>query len=297
MLLRLYGRHLEGPDSWTTGIDRDIGVRIYSDTRPHNLDGAPLQKGLILLLEEKELIEEGMGFGAPVVDYADRTFFSSDAQTVVSDEGQEKIVMKTFKLNSVLRKQLSSGPYIESVLYNPIARRLIDRYRGGGMEPQFKFIMSLINMLNIHTRFQKTKARGDIILTYRIRHRTINIEVNLTGLHRNGCRNIIILNEQGSAFFTRYQDGSGLILRDNQIGPWEKIRAPHASFSDTDGNLMFELENSGDAELFRGREMVRGRLAWAGLDYILDPSTDRFWYSIKLGGRFLDRPAAHLSIL
>ncbi len=74
LLLQLYGRRLEGPDSWTTGIDRDIGGRIYSDTRPHNLDDAPLQKGLILLLEEKELIEEGIGFGAPVVDYADRTF-------------------------------------------------------------------------------------------------------------------------------------------------------------------------------------------------------------------------------
>ncbi len=61
-----------GKNPITLNIDEHVSLRMYSDTRPHCLHTAPLQKGLILAKDGKELVEEGMGFGAPVVIYVDK---------------------------------------------------------------------------------------------------------------------------------------------------------------------------------------------------------------------------------
>ena len=64
----------------TVSVDGHVSCRLYSDTRPHCLEIAPLQKGLVLVLNGKELIGEGVGFGAPVVVYRDRPYFSTSAE-------------------------------------------------------------------------------------------------------------------------------------------------------------------------------------------------------------------------
>lgn len=59
----------------TLKVNDRICVRLYEDSRPCFLEVAPLQKGLVLLFDGKELVEEGMGFGAPVVKFKDKTIF------------------------------------------------------------------------------------------------------------------------------------------------------------------------------------------------------------------------------
>jgi hypothetical protein len=90
------------------------------------------------------------------------------------------------------------------------------------------------------------------------------------------------LNEQGASFFRKYNDTEGLRLFDEKIGAWQMVSAEEASFSYSRENLTFSLRKMNSSKLFRGWEKTKGRFAWAGLGYSLDPRLSNFDYIIKL---------------
>jgi len=92
----------------TADLDDSTSVRLYEDSRPNNLETSQLQKGLVLVYRGKEIIGEGMGFGAPVVLYSDRTFYSSSAETSFYQTGNLKILTKKFVIDTISRKKLSA---------------------------------------------------------------------------------------------------------------------------------------------------------------------------------------------
>ncbi len=69
----------------TLPLNNRLSVRLYADCRPHCMETAALQKGLVLMLDGKELVEEGLGFGVPIAKYKDKTYFSSSAQISVQE--------------------------------------------------------------------------------------------------------------------------------------------------------------------------------------------------------------------
>jgi len=66
-------------NKYTLPLSASLSLRIYSDTRPFSWKTADLQKGLIVVCNSKEMVGEGTGFGVPVLQYLDDTYFSGSA--------------------------------------------------------------------------------------------------------------------------------------------------------------------------------------------------------------------------
>jgi hypothetical protein len=263
---------------------RGVSIRLYPDSRPHTLEIAALQKGLLLVADGNELVGEGVGFGVPVVKYGDKTFFSGTAETSVQKDGDHPAITKSFFLDTVSKKRFRHGPFINDRLYKSIHSSFEKAYLAcKGCRPAFDKIMELRNALTIHTQFVKVEPRGKVDVRYRVLSDLIEVEVDFTNLNRRGIKELLVLNEQGSTFFTEYFDTAGQRLLGRDVGAWEQLEADEASFSNDERTISFTLKNIDGAKLFRGWEHVNGRFCWAGLSYSLEPNAHSFGYPIVLG--------------
>jgi hypothetical protein len=92
-LLRLRSRPLTAP------LSRDLALRLYATTRPHVGKIASLHKGLVLVHGGHELIEEGYGFGLPIVEANGVAHISRDAETWLVREGSEVTLVKAYRID------------------------------------------------------------------------------------------------------------------------------------------------------------------------------------------------------
>lgn len=273
----------EDASTFNLKADNRLSFRLYRDTRPHCLETSPLQKGLVLVLDGRELIEEGVGFGLPVVKYEDKTYFSSAAQTWLEADCDPPTLVKTFRFGTISRKRLGKNSYINDHFYAFVHGFFEKAYLARDeMAPVFNTIMELRKTMKIETDFVEAPSRGEVRVTYTCFPDLVRVRVDFSELQKEGCQEILVLNEQGSNFFTRYSDSNGVLLFGGRIGAWQKVRAAAASLSDRKGTLSFALENVDSASLFRGWERTRGRFSWAGLGYSLPKTVSVFNYSISL---------------
>ena len=269
----------------TFHISDDLKARIYPDTRPHNLEITGLHKGLVLVYGGREIVGEGAGFGVPVVKFSDKTFFSGTAEVSVSPSSREgvQVVTKSFVLDTISKKRFRDGSYINDRLYHAVHRAFTRLYiPHKPLRPLFDKMMELRGAMGIQTEFVKTAPRGVVKVVYELHPNEIRVHVDLSSIDREKCEEIVILNEQGSPFFTRYDDSTGLKLSGREIGPWDEVHGGHASLSHDDRRLAFSLRRVSGASLYRGWEMVEGRLAWAGLNYVCSPGLSSFSYAIEI---------------
>jgi hypothetical protein len=246
------------------------------------LEASALHKGLVLVLDGKELVEEGLGFGVPVVKYEDKTFFSTSTKHAANCGAADSTLTKSFVIDAISRKRVGKTSYLNDDFYR-FCRKLFEQayLRNKSYASLFNRIMELRETMGIHTDFVKVKQRGMITMNYSIQPKSIKIKADLSRLELDGCQEILILNEQGSTFFNKYSDANGTTLFNEEIGAWKSVNARSASLSDAEGTLKFTLtKNSG--RLFRGLERTKGRFSWAGLSYSLNPQSSIFNYDIKL---------------
>jgi hypothetical protein len=78
--------------------------------------------------------------------------------------------------------------------------------------------------------------------------------VDFSNLTLDACREVLVLNEQGSSIFQKYADTSGLTLLGNKIGAWDAVVADKALLLSLSGQVSFSLQKARDATLFRGWE-------------------------------------------
>jgi len=212
-----------------------LSVRLYRDCRPYCLETGALQKGLVLLLDGEELIEEGVGFGVPVVKYKDKTFFSSKAEVSVQQSGSGFIITKAFTLDTVSLKKLGRATYIDD-LYSPVRKGFQSLYlKHKKLTSLFNKVMELRDLAKIRTEFITVKPRGTVTINYHCQPTAINIQADFSKVALTKCQEVLVLNEQGSSIFQKYANSNGLTLLGNKIGAWETVTADQASLQSAKG--------------------------------------------------------------
>jgi hypothetical protein len=106
------------PDPLSLPLSDHRAVRLYADTRPHTGKVARLQKGLVLVSDGQERIEEGFGFGLPLVEVDGQAYLSRSA----SVEQIGNTLRKRYELDTIdtpsglLRRKYEPVPAIGTVV-------------------------------------------------------------------------------------------------------------------------------------------------------------------------------------
>jgi hypothetical protein len=85
------------PEPYALPLSPGLDVRLYTDTRPHVGKIARLQKGLVLVYDGREWIEEGFGFGLPLIEANGQAYLSRSA----SVERAGKTLVKRYQMDTV----------------------------------------------------------------------------------------------------------------------------------------------------------------------------------------------------
>jgi len=266
----------------TVPVSNSSAVRVYSDSRPHNLKIGGLQKGLILVHDGIETVGEGSGFGLPVLKYSDETYFAATSKVRVARCGNRWVIRKEFVMDRVARNAFKNV-----VLENRKARGVIAFLaRLYQIHPHLRFLSlkDVTRRMSIGTSFLKAKPAGEVTATYVIDERCILVRADFSRVKRQNLEKVFVLNEQGSGFYRKYLDSAGTRLTDDGIGAWDGIGAEWACLMTSSGTLGFRMHRVEDAVLRRGREFLRDSLDWVGLDYEIGPGDAVFEYSIEIMG-------------
>jgi hypothetical protein len=257
-------------------------MRVYPDNSPKNMEIAALQKGLVLVYNGSELIEEGAGFGVPITKYFDRTFFSRTAAVYVKEQDENSVIIKkVFLLDAISKKQVR-GSNINNSLYSIFHKTFEKSYLHlGNMRSFFDLIMRLRKTIGIETQFSKVSPKGKVTVSYHCFSDHIKVCADFSEVDKAGCKEILILNEQGATFFRKNSKGNEVLCA-KKIGAWNKVVATKAEFSDIRDNISFSMEKRDGAILYCGWEQIKDRFSWAGMTYALSPKTSIFNYTIRL---------------
>jgi hypothetical protein len=248
-----------------------------------------LQKGLLLLDGGQELGSEGVGFGVPVLKRGPRAVFPGSAEIVVHPETPRMVTM----LYTMDRVERLGGRRHRLFLHRPLdeareAFALLYRRAPLLRRPLLAASNGIRWLLRVRTRFEQTTPVAVVPVTYAAGDRSGDIVVS-ADLSRlpDAVTEIVLMNELGADIFGRYVDSDGADLRGAGIGAWNQVRAATASFVAEQGGVSFTLDSDPDPDapgvrLYRGREVARGRLAWAGFAYSLRPGPAAIAYTLRI---------------
>ncbi len=276
-------------DSSTATFDLLPHVRLRIARRESSHPGFPtdrLQKGLSLEYDGIVLSEEGVGFGLPLLKMGRETVFPGALRLLRHNRDPGRVCVE-YRMN--LRERLSLGG--SSVLKGALVSSL--KEMGALLHRSYPFVRRAImgvsnaarTALDIRTVFEQGTSAGIVRMEYRFDQDAgeVSMEMDATGVRLGGVSELILMNEQGASHFTEYVDSQGVRLRDRCIETWHAVAAEQASFRDPRHGIFFSVRRVPGSRLFRGREVVASRLAWAGFAYVLPPGTVLFRCSIAIG--------------
>jgi hypothetical protein len=262
---------------------------------------ARLQKGLLLVDAGESLAEEGVGFGVPILKRGVHTVFPGYVDVTCRRDGSTWEVTATYRMDLVERLARSrglnepeaagaDGRLMQSRALNAAKdslaalHRRVPRLRG----PLTATSAALRRTFGWVTTYEETASCGAVTVKHVVRpggdaaETPVSVTVDLSGLTAGAVTEVVVMNEQGARHFDRYEDADGADLRGADIGTWQEVGAARASFVSTGHRVAFSLGQASAARLYRGRELVGSRLAWAGFGYSLPPSRRSFGYELTI---------------
>ncbi len=260
---------------------------IFRDVahQPERFPSCKIQKGAVLVVGRTELVEEGLGFGVPIIKCGSKVVFPGRAQISTYQEGNECTVIVDYSMDLVHRMKIL-GRRIDNPMFYRLKESFSPAYRNcAAFRVLGTWTSSKLRQQNwVHTKFENIAPIGTVETKYVIRNNedTIRISADFSKLNSPSITELVLANEQGASFFDRYSDSNGVKLVGKAIGIWDSISASEVSFVDDYNKIAYTLEKMNEVKMYRGWELVADRLAWSGFNYALPHDTRSFSYNINL---------------
>jgi hypothetical protein len=257
------------------------------DTPPGRKDypTARLQKGFLLQDQGQELAEEAVGFGVPVLKRGLQTIFPGSVALTCQRRGSMWEITALFKLNLVEKISRGGNENVEDRLVYAVKNLLAVAIRRLHL---FRGVLTSISstlrqVFNWETTYADAGFSTEAKILFTIEEKTGKIIAEIdTGSLPPDITEVIVMNELGAHFFDRYLDTSGISLKEQEISCWDGVNAEEAWFESSAYQIAFRLRQAKGARLFRGRELIGSRLAWAGFGYSFLSTLKRMQYEMRI---------------
>jgi hypothetical protein len=274
---RLAKEYTHPEEPYLLKLDDRCSLRLDTKSGLELGDSSGLQKGLIMFVDNKSLCGEGVGFGMPAVEYSNHTLFS----TAANIQATNKTLVKSFSIDASQRKTWKNRVPVDNTAYNAIQRRLANTYRTNKRSRRgLDYMIKIQSLLGVGLSHQRVRSKGFIAVEYHLSDSRIVISVDSSKLFDKNVKRVLLFNEQ-SAEFNLYEDDFGKLSKEN-IGVWEEVKSEKASLRNERANLSFMVENIPGTKLYRGRELLKPRLNWAGFCYSIPPHMEHFNYTVQI---------------
>jgi hypothetical protein len=269
-------------------IPLSSGLDLKIASQPEDQNGyatSTLPKGFLLFSNGLDLAEEAVGFGFPVLKCGLQTLFPGRIELAVEQHGSIWSVESAFSMNLEEKIHHPGMGIIKNGQVYAIKNFLAALIRN--ITPLRGLLTAvssgLRRVFGWKTIYQEAGFHATIrtIHTFNMETGKISVEVDLVDLPA-GITEVVVMNEQGARSFDRYQDSNGISLHQEKVGCWDEVTAEKASFISTSSKVTFRLRQVKGARLFRGREMVGSRLAWAGFGFSFPPSIKKLIYELEI---------------
>jgi hypothetical protein len=135
--------------------------------------------------------------------------------------------------------------------------------------------MAARTVIGLKSHYRRTKSLGFVDVTYRPNHDRLRVEVDATRLD---AQKFLIANELNGQLFERFiMDDSVHITK---IPPWLEVSGNSAKLVAPSLGIGFRVNQVDGCRLFVGREVLGGRLNWAGFSYMPDRDLNSFNYEV-----------------
>lgn len=261
-----------------------VTIRFYADCRPNALQTSKLQKGGVLVFNGMELVEEGLGIGAPICLYGDGARFSLNATTFVNDSSDLSVI-KIYSMSAMESKRFRGANIRHGGYASQFLRSLEKAYRGiRSLQLGATAMLRVVSMMGLRNEYVEGRSKGQIAVTYQPSNGGLVVNVDFHNIETDDLRSLILGNEQGGRLFTNYSDSSGVKMSGREIEPWKPTSAERATLFCPATGVGFRLRRPSGWQIVRGREVVTSRISWAGLNLKRDtfPTSKTVRYSVKV---------------